>query len=470
MLITPSYNNNPLLNEDINLIQYDQSKQEKQDKKIKEKWLQLGLSSSVIETDPDCVRILITSGIIYPLVGYANSFDHSEAGSIRLENEQLMLKIQGSWKSWKEINQLLMQDPKNKTRMISRNNPGQVWSYVSHLGFIPKDRLHYEHIYPVALLSEAQYEKVKALAKHFLDKNSEVDVGIEKTGILQLMTTSQQEISTPFYLEHCTIRIIRKVNGKYELYSMGSEMTENEYRKTMPGNSWISTSILTTVETKIGMCDFQEFRHKDLCRVTSIPLSEERTNAILKMIDQISQKQLRFNYIQQNCLSLVHEVMKLSGYEMPDLRITPAQLLCWKLINHENSLIRRMNDKVLHVFGEIDQMIPSSMRNVIKPICYPAHCILNKVSTVFTNFVVAAMGGWKMSMPLAPGSTEDPLSQNQGMISFSRLIRSPLSLWEDGPSVLHHSLPLIEWQLKQLSTFVTHPKKNMPKLHILSDD
>ena len=107
--------------------------------RIGQKWLALGLPPSVLESYPDCANFLVSSGIVYPLVGYANSTQDPEAQGMRIEKGIPLLKMEGCWKTWEEVNRSLAQDPIDRNRILSRSRPWEVWSYTS-AGFIPQDQ------------------------------------------------------------------------------------------------------------------------------------------------------------------------------------------------------------------------------------------------------------------------------------------------------------------------------------------
>lgn len=386
---------------------------------ITSKWHSLGMTPEILGLAPDCAKFLVSSGLAYTMVGLANSTDSPGPHGIMVRDGQAYLKIEGEWKSWESVKE--------------RIELHKEWSYVSKEGLVPIGRLNYRKIYPIHVLSENQYWAVWKQAIRFYENHRDVDPDEKKTGILQLMTTHHQGLVSPFWLEHCTIRLIVQNESSYDVYSLGAEMSEEQYRHVRPGSSVYSPYFLTTVETKIAMGDFEEFRSKDLCRVTSIPLTSARAQKILDKVQRLSQEHLRFNYLQQNCLCLAHEIYQETGYEFPDLRMTLGELVL---------------DKCLK--GRRFQLGP----------------IGKKILTVMSNAMVLLLGGGKMSMPLPHGASEDKLSDNRGLISFSKVIRSISSLWKEETSCLYHSDPLIKWQLSQPSTFVVQPGKS-PKMHIL---
>jgi hypothetical protein len=381
-------------------------------------WLGLGLPPSILETHPECVDYLVKSRIVYPLAGYGKQ-------ALKLENEHLLLKVEGIWRHWEEVKDLLQREE---------------WCYTSLDGILMRDRLHYKKIFPVHSLSTTQYEKVHEVALRYFTLHGEVDPGIEKNCVLQLITTSLTNANAPFALEHCTIRVLRPVENHVEVYSFGAEMAEDQYLRTMPhgtGRSWMSRSILTTVETKIGMGDFMEFREANLRRVTSIPLTSIRADKILQRVDRLSQSHLRFNYIGQNCLALAHEVMQETGYDMPDIHMTLGQLL-------SATCLDRQRHPYLAAILEHE----------------------NRISMVISNCATLVLGGLKMSEPLPEGTLEEPIGRSEGIHSFSRLIRSPWSLLTENCSrINYHSLPFIAWQLEQPSTQVIPATPGRPQMY-----
>lgn len=377
------------------------------------KWHELGLPSRVLETHPDCADYLVNSRLIYPLAGYRNSSDEPDV------LEQGLLKVEGVWKQWEEVKNLLMQGK---------------WNYTALEGFTRKDRLHYDAIYPVHSLSVQQYKKVRNVALRFFENHAEADPGIDKDCVLQLITTALDDGNAPFCLEHCTIRVIRPAENQIEVYSFGAEMEEDQYRLTMPGGSWLTRSILTTVETKIGMGDFMEFREATLRRVTSIPLTSIRAERVLQRVNELNKSHLRFNYTGQNCYALAHEVMNETGYEMPDIHMTLGQLINVTWLNR-HPLLASILDRE------------------------------SSVSMIVYNCAALVMGGLKMSEGSTDGAIEEPIGQSMGIRSFSRLIRSPSSLLtENCARINYHSLPFIAWQLEQPSTLVYTSTKGRPKM------
>lgn len=430
---------------------------------IEKEWMDLGLPKHLLNTDPDFVRLLVSSGMIYSIIGFSRTCENSSE-FCGLDLQHQLMKVQGEWIAWGEIKKNFIVHPAHKKTLVSRGDLNQVWNYISPQGLVPQDRLHYEHIYPVHILSKNQYDRAKAQALKFLETNPEQDKGIAKNCIVQFVTSHKTGQNERFTAEHSGIRLIILNNGTYEVYSFGIEMEEKELKQARPYPIFYSPFLFTTVLTKIGMCDFEEFQKKEYSRITSIPLTLERAQKILKRTQQLSQEPLRFNYLQQNCLSLLQEVFKETGYEMPDTRLSFGQLF-WNALPLKNtfySILKSIKAFVLDVFNQLPYYLKQPLSLGLRTVKFT----LNKISTVITNCFIALWGGLRMSGPLPKEAVEQTFGQNRGMITFSRLIRSFSSLIDENAAVIYHSWPFIQWQLKQPSTFIA-PYDGRPKMNLI---
>lgn len=454
---------------------HENSALKEEDKSLEKKWADLQLPSSVLEKHADCARFLIESKLAFAIVGYRESTGNSHIHDLKLDTDgHPMIRMQGRFVRWETLKQELVFDPQTD-KIKSRHYAGslaQAWSYFNE-GLEPTDRFEYDHIRPVHELSQAEYDQVLALAKKFYETNPEKDVGIPKDCVVQFSTTYRRQGIPDHHLLDNAVRqypvhiMIRVITADKKVYSFGYQMPEED--KNFVLSSYLST-FMATADAKISLLDYEEFRAHEGRTVTSIPLTTQRAQNIFKLVEELKGKQLRFQYLRQNCSALTHEVMKCAGYEV-DIRTKLSQMFYGMLPSWGQILgIGEILAKVERCFERIRQCAitytPIWIQRPVEWIRSIVWYLPEKLTTVACNLFIWKAGGGKKRTPLRDGMQEEEFSEKRGIQGFSTLIRSWTDLFKDQTSVVDHSALFIDWQKAQKSTFID-PGSPRPRFSIL---
>ena len=451
------------------------------DIKIADKWESLGLSNwlpdSVLESHADCVRFLFESGLIFSIAGYRETSGNAEMKLDPVDGHPL-IKVEGEYKRWENIKQHLVYDPQTY-QIRTKDYPGSIvesWSYLSPDGLVRKDRLNNEKLEPIYRLNETEHKRIKDFALKFYETNPEVDPTIPKDWVLQFHTSPRRKFVTampdlpkdPLYDNlvrnlntHIVIRLIAP-NG--DVYSAGVEMPAESQEFL-----YDFTNFLGTVTAKVNKTgDFEEFRPHSGRLVTSMPLSDQRADTIMNLLNNLGD--VRFNFMRQNCSNLAQMTLKEAGYDI-DLMTTAPALLYDAL----------PDVKHIHYIGPVLEVINQLFRKIAAGICYitpqPIQNIVSigadillyvprKIRTVALNLLFLKLGAGKMLHPLPNNTPEDELYNANRYLNFSRLIRSWGDIFDDKIGEIYHSKGFIKWQKEQNSTF-TDPYTGSPKLSIV---
>jgi hypothetical protein len=457
-----------------------------EDGKIVKKWIALRLPESILTKHIDFARFLINSGLAFSIVGHRETCGNPNFHDVKLDSDgQPMIKVQGAFKRWDVIKKELSYDPE-QNRIFSlayRGSIVQTWTYLSPKGLVPIDRLNHKQI-PIYQLNEEERQRVLSNARKFYDTNEEIDPGIPKDWVVQFHTSPRRQFVSSIpplpdsplldnlarnFNTHIAMRLIAP-NG--DVYSFGLEMPTASQEFLWENRM---AKFLGTVPARICVGDYEEFRPYTERIVTSIPLSSPRANKMLSFLDNVGD--VRFNFLRQNCASLMHIILKQAGYDIetqttvkellidtfPDIKYIP---LVGPIFDHINQVFKKAvsmlysyTPKPLIAVGNVICYIPLKIAMV------PIH-ILNKVSTVAINALIIYFGGATMLNALPDGIPEDDFYNAKEFLNFSRLVRQWQDLFKEKTLELYHSKYFIDWQKQQGSTFVVSGSP-LPKLVIL---
>lgn len=472
----------------------------KLDEKIAQTWKAFDLPASILEGHADCARFLFESGLIFTIVGYRESCLNRTGGELKLDTDghpmvqvqgcfvrwetlgdrnidyikldadgHPMIKMQGRFVRWETISRELHYDAKSEN-IKSKAYPGtlvQVWNYCYPQGLAPMDRFNYERAFPVYELTHEQYHRTRQHALKFYETNPEKDQGIPKDCIVQFMTCPRQQLPEHWLLKNANDQYplhigMRLITSDRKVYSFGVNMPPEAYAFIY---SDLKSNFLTTVDAKITMMDYSEFRPHEGKVVTSIPLTSQRSQNILNFINEQNGKQLRFNYTHQNCTSTVHEVLKRVGYDL-DLRTTGLNYLYQTLPSSNQlplvgSIIAKVEYCVHRSWNTLPQGITGSVEWTKNVVFY----VPKKFLTIWTNLLIWKLGAAKKITPLQEGVEDEALYDKRGIQTFSSVIRSWTDIFKDETSAVNHARYFLDWQRQQKSTFID-PYQGRPKFSI----
>lgn len=441
--------------------------QKKEDDGIAKKWEKLGLPAAVLQNHADCARFLIKSGLAFSIVGFRETCQNPNVHDLKLDplDGHPMIKMQGRWMRWEAISREIHYDAEAE-KIKSRAYPGHIvqsWNYFHPNGLVPIDRFDWDQAFSIYDLTPDEYQKVKQSALKFYETNPERDPGIAKDCIVQFVTVDHRAVPAGAIYDNAQrnypVHIgMRLITSDRKVYSFGYQMPPEEASFVL--QDYFST-FLATAEAKIGMLDYEEFR-PDNKLVTSIPLSTQRGQNILNLINELKGKQLRFQYMRQNCSQLMREVIQIAGYDV-DTRTTGKEVLSGALPSLSQ----------IPVIGKVDSVAKKIWNCfpafVTKPIEFTVDILLfapRKIATVLTNLLAWKMGATKKTTPLQEGVEDEEFYDKKKLQSFSTLIRSWTDIFKEETNVVYHSKYFLDWQKKQRSTF-TAPYTGRPKLEIV---
>ncbi len=440
----------------------------KDDASLAKKWATHGLPASILENHADFARFLIESKLAFDIVGYRETSQNPNEHDVKLDprDNHPMIKMQGRWVRWETISRELHYDAK-ACKIKSRDYPGslvQTWSYFHPQGLVPIDRTNWEQAFPIYELSQEEYQRTRQHALKFYEKNPERDPGILKDCIVQFATIDRRNVpkgaifdnAQRNYPVHVELRLI---TADRKVYSFGVEMPPEEMAFVF--SDYFST-FLATCDGKIGMRDFEEFR-PDNKYVTSVPLTAQRAQNILNRVNEIKEKQYRFQYMRQNCGHIAGEVLHLAGYDV-DMRTSAKEFL----VDTFPSLTQiPLIKSISNCAGRVWRNMPAL---ITKPIEFTADVLLfvpRKLATILTNLLALKMGAAKKTTPLQAGVEDEEFYDNRKIQYFSSMIRSWTDIFSDEVNTVYSSKYFIDWQKEQNSTFYYTHQEGKPKLAIV---
>jgi hypothetical protein len=452
-----------------------------EDEKTVKKWENLGLPISILKNHMDCARFLIESSLAFKIVGYRETCTNPDLHDVKLDSDgHPMIKIQGTFKRWELVKRELTYDSKTD-HIRSLRYPGSVvqsWTYLAPNGLVPIDRLTNDRIVPIYQLNPNECQRVVENARKFYETNVEVDPGAPKDWVVQFHTSPRRQFvssipplpKTPLLDKLArnlnTHIVMRLIAPDGDVYSFGLEMPSDSQDFLWEGGM---AKFLGTVTAKINKAgDYEEFKPHVGRVVTSIPLSAQRADNILRFIN--NSDDIRFNFLRQNCANLMSIVLKQAGYDL-DTQTTVKQVLIDSIpeIKHVPFLgpvIDKVNQLFKKIFSAIGSILPKPIANAITAVENVVYFIPRKMGTLAINLFIKYFGGAKMLSGLPDGVPEDDLYHASRFLNFSRLIRSWKDLFKEQTLELYHSKYFIDWQKKQKSTFIS-PGSLCPKLAIV---
>ena len=442
--------------------------------KMVKKMRDQGFPQELAVTHPDFVDFIFNSKLAFWISCFRNS---TEAGpvnhGVKVSNTgEPMLKMNGSWQSWEQVQNLVTYD-ESIEKLVSTNDSTQTWTYISPQGLVQKDRFDYTEVYPVEEVSEAEYGRLLDHAKKFYETNEELEPGIAKDAIYQVVTTYRTKwwgveipdnwmtknilVSMP---RHVTLRVIDKDR---KVYSFGFEMKKEEADLV---TCFVPPTVLKTATTHVSVPDYEEPRPFEERTTTCVPMTNERAKKILDFVSFHNSQGVRFNFMKQNCTKLTGETLALAGYRI-DTRISFGDFWANLMPNLKDvpiigSPAAWIMEKVMYVVRPILNAVITYTPSVIKQV---VRYIPEKIATILINLFILTLGGATMTSPL-PEGVEDERDNVTRLGRFSRIIRSPLDLFSDDICDINYSQAIVEWQMKQKSTAVVE-YDGKPQLNLI---
>ncbi len=422
--------------------------------KSQKKWEEFGFSSQIAKEHPDFVTFLFTSGIIFSIVMFRNSF-----GDQGLDVDSYghpLLKVDGVWTRWDAIKDKIEYDPKREA-VIAIADRSRMYNYIMPQGLVQKHNARYDELYSVAKVTSEQKEEIQKEAEKFWQANDEVDPGKTKDCVLQVVTTRRDLFKRSWWTEnlldntpeHVSMRLIDKEGN---LYSFGMKMPPSEARRVF---AYLPFTYLTTATANVSTPDYEEARRFDERRVTSIPLTSERKDAIIQFINEINSKDLSFNVAKQNCNKLAQIVLGIAGVEV-NTRISfgslffrllpsPSRL---PLVGGFFSTVHKVVQAVSNFFSTLVSYVPKPIIRVFTVLTDAALFLPRLIQTVSLNILAIILGAIRSDKTQHVNEAHD----DRRLVRFPSLIHSVSDFFKAEKTHSYFSGLMVEWQLKQQST------------------
>ncbi|MCE2983545.1 MAG: hypothetical protein LW832_08265, partial [Parachlamydia sp.] len=292
---------------------------------IEKKWDELGLSPQWLNESFQDAAFLVKTKLIYSILGFQNSTEQGKIeNEIKVIQESgckgLCIKKNGEWTPVALL-QNELQWNKKRNAIVSKQNELQQWSYLSNIGLVPLHLSHDPHLvnakgyprdqdkmYPVARLSANELESVLTHARRFQGPESSAPI----KGALQFVTYPKMVFRQPYlqnlnaqWKVHCSCRLITDSGDVYS-FALGGNFCEHSFK-----NKW--SRCLATTNGQPKMLDYMEFQNFDQRLVTTLPLTQDQTDEILKQMNQFRAKGIRFNVLKQNCVRFAAHWLQLAS-------------------------------------------------------------------------------------------------------------------------------------------------------------
>lgn len=448
---------------------------------LAKKWRDLGLDDTLLVSHPDFAEFLVSSGLVYTIVTLQNS---TRAGAdyhkIAIgESGEPELWLEGKRCPWSWMKKMFVADPEGK-RLVLREDPNEQWTYVAPDGLVPASRYRPGKLYPCELLSYAEYRQLQRHADRFWASHDEVDPGVEKPCVLQVITMRRDKLPGSIltdnlnagYPAHTWFRII---DEKGRVYSGGAEIAEEDQPAVLSG----LRSFLTTARASVSTInsplprpfDYEESHPFDERLVTSIPMTIERKDAILDNLEGLNgEPALPFNFARQNCTKItVEAVLKpagvavdtrmrlgsLLGSLMPDMReLLPGSFF---------AVTARISETARCLYRRAIQSAPACVRRIVPVVTNEVAKLAERVETAVSTSLMLLLGGTKTLRPRVPGTLGD-LDNDDHLTTFSALLLESRPFTDTAPVAFDHPMLLRAWQWEQAST-VRYGYEGVPKLY-----
>ncbi len=398
-----------------------------------------GLDERVATYDPECAAFIFDTGSIFHMQAHENSFG---TPVVQIENGTPHMLVEGKLMSWDSIKEMLVYDKKQWT-YVSKNNLEERWNYLSPDGFVKKDRLVYDALYPVGVLQENER---KALVE-FANTHGED----HKDAVIQIFTSKyRSSLSrnwlTENYIDEYPYHVgLRLVDNKGQVYSFGLEIESEGFEKLH--NDPFSTFM--TTDAHISASDFDE-RKKFISRtVTTLPLSQEKVDELLCYVRDVNKAGLRYNLFKQNCTGFAAAVMDKAGYPIHTRikfftglgKIMPTFSKIPYIGAPLSSLASSIKNAVAPIFSTLALYTPACVSSAISWVSSAGKTAIEKISNVCANLFFIVFGALRAT-PF--NDKEDDDIDKMPISRFSRMLRSPYDLFAD--PVLHFSGEVEKWQ------------------------
>ena len=437
--------------------------------KMIKKWCDAGLNPDIVTRDLEGVRFVTTGDLLYSIKMFKDAKKQllPEEMGIRITGEgRVYVKVEGEFKLASELKDTIVFDE------VEKKYRG--WSYTHPRGFVQSDSMDWKELVPIATLSHEAHLAIQEKAKGFWRTNDEIDPGVEKKCVLQVVTTAGDRFlpDSPLLrnVESMLPRHvrIRMVDEEGKVYSFSTKMPEADAKYVL-GLVQLGEDTgfsLRTADVKIVSPDYEETRKFLYSNAASIPISLERFKHIKEVVEQInSQGGVRFCFTKQNCCRFCQGILKLAGVTV-DTRMDGLSFLYQILPDAEDipligKAVAAMARVISALFRDVVSAVPKilhrPMKECVGVVWSVCTFIPRMIGTLFINILLRQGLGAHQGRSSAIESKERSAAERELDLSrFERLIASPLDLFKKETSEMYHAKLMNDWIQRQGSWQAFH--------------
>lgn len=409
-----------------------QKPQESPQEKLERVWTRTALDPAIARINPECAEFLLKTKLAYLIASYSRP-DCTDVG-VRV-HEGVEILVDGAFIPYEEFNERFEYD-KSRECMVERAEPHRALSCVAPAlgGFIFKDQ--YAELFPVAELTEVEYQKLKEHA------------GQEADNFFQLYTSPYLDNGLPTLEDNFAVGeslpshfAARIVTSDRKVYSFSLRVDRDDL--------FTATSLAKSVCGTVSM-DFDEPRKHDGRLVTTLPLTQETQQRLLQYVQD--NRLQRFNFVDANCAGFATQLLHQLGHNV-EPRLAPEIVLFEMVAGHVyrlpgvGPLLYKLFSTANKVMNAVHNALPEFIK---KPIAY-TNWLIERVTEYPRRFMMSTLfvllSGTKASEKL---QARFPDTENASLInSFS-------DFFSTEATKLSYSQELIRWMRRQPTT-VLHP-------------
>lgn len=458
---------------------------------VQKRWLEFGMPESMLSSHPECVLVLMKSGLARLIAMYRNTTQKGpENHTIRFDVDgEPLIKMQGQWTRWQTIASQMTID--TEPEMFVSSLTGEKWMYRSPDGLVPVDRFSWKrNDFGVEKLDSAEYHTLRMHAEKFWETNEEIDPQVDKPCIFQLFSTYRNHDHCTAWLaqyvpkdwvEWLTKNLVKNAPVHIGMRIIDAEGTVSSFGLLMPKEEEkvifenMPQSFLTTTIAKLPLLDYEESRPQFDCRrVTSIPMSEKRKEALLEWLHGMNEQGIAFNFGKQNCCKVAQEAAKIVGVAV-DTKDCFSNFL-WNILPTFSEIsfvgspvvmtLHRISSIASPFFTTLVEYTPQTIQQAVTTVCSAIGTISSRVRNVACGLFLWMLGGRLSSPSISTMQREETQDNDASLGHFKMVIRSWYDLLDDKLLSFYHSLRMIEWQQRQPTT-VEYTGSQTPKMYIL---
>lgn len=421
------------------------------------RWQKLGHNPEFITTHPDCVAFLVESGVAFQVAGLRNSLiANPQRHSIAKDADgHPLIMLEGTMTRWEVIKERFSFLRKYHV-LCNKHNEAERWTYTSQSGITARDMYHFNEPFHVYELDSEVVTKLQQYAHTFYSGENPHP---EANHILQICTstgvlcTKQGALLKKIGEKLASHYAIRVITPKGEVYSFGLRRDIGELEFVDMSNA------LGKVKGRIAMNDYDELRPHSGRYVTTVPLTEEAANTILRDVIATNSSIPSFDYFDANCVELAERTLATAGVRVETMEplegcLQDVAVAIFKNVPFLGAAVRKVRQVAKSILSSIPP-VPVAVKTAFGFAAKVAMYLPNKILALCKNIFVYKMG-WTCQSPALAA------------IRSTRSI-SALDFLDENLSNIRYPRHLMRWQKRQTTTHC-HEYQGRPELALIPPD